>query len=247
MILVADVGNSRCKWAQLEGGTLRGHGSVPYVAATLAATLDEHWHALGRPEQVVACSVGGREVAQVLSSWVGSVWGVECRLVKPMAAGYGVTNAYVEPATLGADRWAALVAARRRFRKPSCIVDCGTAITLDVLARDGRHLGGLIVPGIGLMRRSLVENTKEIGQITSTNVSLLARSTGDAVTAGTLYAAVALIDRVLNDVAAELRAGLVCVLTGGDAGTVRPLLARETLLEPDFVLQGLAVIAGNEA
>ena len=137
-----------------------------------------------------------------------------------------------------------VVAAHASQRGACCVVDCGTAITLDVLAGDGLHLGGLILPGITSMRRSLTKDTAGIRDVEGEPRILLARSTGAAVAAGTLYAAVALVDRVVNDVANELHQPVACLITGGDAPQVRPLLAVHSVLRQDLVLHGLALLAG---
>ena len=164
----------------------------------------------------------------------------------PRRSSYGVSNAYTSPERLGADRWATLVAAHHLYPGPSCVVDCGTAVTIDAVAGTGEHLGGLILPGLTMMRQALVENTQGIGRVATGDVSLLARNTDDGVTAGTLYALVAALDRIVADVAAELDGEVALLLTGGDAGMLLPLLQDSWQHEPDLVLQGLAVIAGEE-
>ncbi|OGT21933.1 MAG: hypothetical protein A2V90_05485 [Gammaproteobacteria bacterium RBG_16_57_12] len=154
----------------------------------------------------------------------------------------------MHPDRLGADRWAALIAVRQRIEVAACIVDCGTAITIDVLSGQGEHLGGLIVPGIQMMRNSLASGTKGVrsSENAMSKVSLLARDTGAAVFGGTLYAAVAVIDRVISDVSEAMNMELTCVLTGGNAPEVKPLLAHACIYEPDLVLQGLARVAAGK-
>ena len=214
-----------------------------YTPSGLANTLNGRWRQLAPPQRVIVSNVGGPSVASELSGWIRDTWRKEMEYVTAQPSAYGVTNAYTEPACLGADRWAALIGAHRKFSGPVCVVDCGTALTIDALAEDGEHLGGLIIPGIGLMRRSLSDSTNGIDANVSGDISLLARRTSDAVTAGTLYAAVAVIDRVVSDVEAELNRDLACVITGGDAQSVYPLLARNAVYEPTLVLEGLAAMA----
>lgn len=246
MTLLVDIGNTRFKWARTAGGPLFEHGETVYRGETIPDTLTECWASFEPPPHVLVCNVAGSAVAEAFSAWVAKTWRAEVEYISAQAAAWGVTNAYVEPSTLGADRWATLIAAHRKFADPVCIVDCGTAITIDALAANGEHLGGLIVPGISLMRQSLSDNTEGIHEVVSGDVSLLARNTRDGVTAGTLYAAVAVIDRVVADVEAELAQGVRCIVSGGDARSVCTLLARDAFWEPDLVLQGLAVMAGAE-
>ena len=244
MNLVLDIGNSRIKWACTLGDALTERACVPYEASDLAQVLDAQWKHLEPPGGVLAASVRGRAVGDTLRTWVAQHWGQEVDFVAAEAMAHGVRNAYSEPGRLGADRWAALIAAHRLHGEhPACIVDCGTAVTIDALSESGEHMGGLILPGLTMMRRALVERTDGIGEVASGDVSLLARSTEDGVTAGTLYTLVAAIDRIAGDVTAELGVETVRILTGGDAEIMLPLLEGPWQYEPDLVLRGLAAMA----
>jgi type III pantothenate kinase len=129
------------------------------------------------------------------------------------------------------------------------VIDCGTAITIDAIAAEGTHLGGLIVPGMDLMSTALAEAAPGVqlqGQ-DNQEVSLLGRSTEAAVSGGVLYAAVSLIDRVSLDLTTELGSGTTILLTGGDARRILPLLSSKPDYDPDLVLKGLAVFAEETA
>ena len=156
-------------------------------------------------------------------------------------------NAYVEPQRLGSDRWAALIGAHAAVSGPLCVVDCGSAVTLDALDVKGQHLGGLIIPGLDMMRGALINNTSGIHEQALARgegeVSVLARDTQGAVTGGVLYTLIAVIDRVTADLAADLQSPLTRVITGGDAERLLPLLAGPYRHEPELVLQGLAIVA----
>ena len=245
MTLLIDAGNTRIRWAEAVDGAVRPGGAEIHAGADLPELLDRTWSQLPAPGGVLAANVAGEAFAASLRNWTTRRWGIAPQFVVPRRAAFGVVNAYRVPRRLGADRWAALVAARRWIAGPVCIVDCGTAITVDVLSAHGEHLGGIIVPGLGLMRRALVDCTAGVPGEPDGEVSLLARDTRDAVTGGTLYAVVAVLDRVVGDVAEELGPGLVSVITGGDAARVLPLLRSRYRHEPDLVLEGLAIIAGE--
>ena len=245
-ILLVDVGNSRLKWAFAEGGKLEGQGSARYQLSTLAQTLDSDWPHLARPDRVMVASVAGSVAQETLGTWVDAHWEVAAEFLVPCRASHGVTNAYTHPERLGADRWAALIAAHHRHEGPCCIVDCGTAITIDAVSGAGEHLGGLILPGLTMMRQALVENTQQIGPVARGNVSLLARNTEDGVTAGTLYTLVAAIDRIVADVATELGTTVSRIATGGDAAMLLPLLTGSWQHEPEIVLSGLALLAEKQ-
>ncbi len=248
--LLLDIGNSRIKWAQAGRGRqrLRNHGEAPRPAPEgLPGLARQAWGRL-RPRRVLASCVAGPAFAQALATWCHEAWDLEPELVQAPGHGWGVTNAYRLPQRLGPDRWAALVAARRRTREPVCVVDAGTALTIDALDAEGRHLGGLIVPGLALMRRALLEGTGALEALTTDpepadGAALLARDTAPAIEGGALYALVALVARVPRDLEAELGCPLRRLLTGGDAPRLLPLLGEGYDHAQHLVLEGLAVMA----
>jgi type III pantothenate kinase len=186
-----------------------------------------------------------------MNRWVRDKWGVGVEFIEAPVTGWGVRNAYLNPYRLGADRWAALVAARQLTKEHVYLVDAGTALTIDVMGADGTHQGGLIVPGLGLMRQVLVDRAAGIrlerAADSASATSLLARDTSGAVNGGTLYGAVAFVDRVRQDVESELGAALRCIITGGDAEKLLPLLSGNFEYHEHLVLRGLAVIATERA
>ena len=249
MRLLIDVGNSRIKWACLIKGKLEHQGAAvrekdPQALVTM---LDQNWRKVKKPAEIIASNVAGKDYADALETWTSERWQLIPHFIKAEASAFGVTNAYSKPEHLGTDRWASLIAARHQFKGPVCIVDAGSAVTIDVLNEQGFHQGGLIIPGLDMMRSALLEQTQDILPATiapaSGDVSLLARDTLDGVNGGTLYALVAVIDRVIADVRTELGADLTRIITGGDADTLLPLLAGHYHHHPDLVLEGLAVIA----
>jgi type III pantothenate kinase len=118
---------------------------------------------------------------------------------------------------------------------------------MDALDAKGQHLGGLIIPGLNMMRSALIQNTGGIHEQKLNQgegkVSVLARDTLGAVSGGALYALIAVIDRVTADLAADLQAPLARIICGGDAERLLPLLAESYRYEPNLVLQGLAILA----
>ena len=213
-----------------------------------------YWTPLARPARVVVANVAGPDFGETLAAWVKQAWDIEAEFVVSQPSACGIHNAYLDPQKLGVDRWAGMIATHRNVKGAACVIGCGTAITFDVLTASGEHQGGLIVPGLALMRRALLENTQGIlnkmGDTmsdTSGETAILARDTQGGVNGGTLYTVIAVIDRVTSDLAAELGVGMgkgmTCVITGGDAPALLPLLAGDYRHEPLLVLQGLAMIA----
>ena len=249
MILLVDVGNSRIKWATLFKGKLEHRGAAwrEKDRDAIAADLEQLWRKLKKPGAVLVSNVAGPVYADALSAWALERWQVQPRFVVAERGAFNVTNAYSKPERLGADRWAALIAARRRVTGPACIIDAGTAVTIDVLTAQGSHQGGLIIPGLTMMRRALLEHTQVIPPAAaapaSGDITLLARDTQDGVDGGTLYALVAVIDRVVADIGTELGAEPTRIVAGGDADTLLPLLAGNYHHYPELVLEGLAIMA----
>ncbi len=241
MMLLADVGNSRIKWAVWEGGEFQQRGQAGHGAESWVELAERQWRELPLPSRVLMVSVAGSATRIALAGWIRQAWGIEAEFVMSTAAACGIRNAYAEPERLGADRWVALIAARSLTGQGCYVVDCGTAITIDALAADGQHLGGVIVPGMRLMREALYRETRQIPPETG-EPRLFGRSTRDGVWGGALYAVAATIDGIIERMVASHGPGLRW-LTGGDAEQVLPYLQAEYQLEPDLIFTGLRVIA----
>lgn len=248
--LLVDAGNTRFKWALAEGDTLTRTGAAAYQREALAQQLRTAWAEFtdggARVARVLLCTVGGPDFAPAVSAWA-QTQGVPVEDVMPAAAAFGVRNAYAQPQRLGADRWAALVAARRYISGAACIVDCGTALTIDVLGAAGEHRGGIIAPGLRLMRQSLIDHTEAITSGASEVTGFLGQDTQSAVEAGIRAAAAGAVAHIVAQARATWRETLTVVVTGGDAPRLLPALAADCRHEPHWVLQGLAVIARDIA
>lgn len=246
MRLLVDLGGSRIKWALSGAGDRPGPMSAgDWREHGLRALLDRHWRPLPRPEALLLASVRGAELLEPLEAWSLEHWGLWPLQVTTSAGALGVRNAYAQPERLGVDRWMALLAAHHHVRGAVCVVDAGTAVTIDVVAADGLHLGGLIAPGMQLMREALAFRTRARAVDDTGCRAALARGTEDAVSAGCALAAAALVERTLADTRQRLGADLACLLTGGDARALAALLGPGAHAEvlPDLVLRGLALLA----
>jgi type III pantothenate kinase len=143
---------------------------------------------------------------------------------------------------MGVDRWLALIGAHRLCAGAVLVVDAGTAITYDLLLASGRHLGGLILPGIEMMRGSLLAGTN-IPRVEPEERDLpWAADTGAAVGVGTIEAPAALVERLRRRLTAAAGGPSTVLLTGGDAERLRPALEEPVRVEPDLVLRGLALL-----
>ena len=243
MMLLCDIGNTRFKWAYAsEDGRLREWGAVEHRGGRTGATFETSLDSIVAVERVVACSVAAATLDASLETYARHRWSVDPEWMPARPRGWGVECAYGAPETMGADRWAMLVAARRRCPRGACVVSCGTAVTIDLIDAQGRHLGGVIMPGVGLMRRSLTANAALIAPTQGT-LRLLPDNTPDAVATGTALAAACTADRLFRELVESTDPGAECVLSGGDAEEVRVLMTHETVVVPRLVLEGLAVMA----
>jgi type III pantothenate kinase len=250
-VLLVDFGNTRIKWAYLDRGRL-GRGHAALHSAWTAATCTRRLLRGRLPAHVWATSVAGPRARGALALAARRA-GVGITFVSVPRRGGGVRVGYREPWRLGSDRFVSMVGAHALFpRSALCVVAVGTALTADLLGADGRHRGGVIIPGPALMVETLFRSTHGIrrraqGGSPERNGGLFGRSTRAGVLQGARYAAAALIDRTVDEGRAVLGRRPLVVLTGGGAEAVRPLLRRACVGVPDLVLRGLAVLARGAA
>ena len=248
MTLLIDLGNTRLKWAALKAdGTL----SVQRAAVHRGWKSPDFVQALAKPlrrkRAVWIVSVAALTVRASLMRALKTLAIQDVHFIETSAASGGVRNGYYEPWRLGVDRWAALIGARARAPKRLVLIaDVGTAVTLDILRRDGQHLGGVIVPGVDLMQQSLLHSTGGIrrraggatGRARATDgTEWQAQSTAEAIQQGAQLAAAAVIDAAYAEYR-SLRPHLF--LTGGGSKALQGLIKSPYELIPDLVLQGLA-------
>ncbi|OOG51005.1 type III pantothenate kinase [Rhodanobacter sp. C01] len=249
MKLLLDLGNTRLKWAlQSQPGAWLAQGAADWNQ-DIAAALDQAWAGLPHPTMVVAASVvDDRREAQVSAS-VAKQFNSKLHWLRTPASACGVRNAYAEPERLGVDRFLAMVAAHADGCAPCVLASVGTALTLDALAADGRHLGGLIAPGPQLMQQSLLDATVRVRLERPGEILELADNTADAVASGCWQAAAALVERFATRMAMRLGSASLApalVLGGGGAAVLLPLLSLPVRLSHDGVLRGLAVWADTQ-
>ncbi|MGR8981616.1 MAG: type III pantothenate kinase [Gammaproteobacteria bacterium] len=238
MNLLVDIGNTRLKWGRAHNGEIIA-GS-PFLHARInRLLLADVWKDIGVPEKVAVSCVSSEDRLELVRSVADELWpSIDFVKVNSQARGYGVVNAYSQPETLGVDRWLALVAVRHRYRLPACIVDCGTAITLDMINAAGLHRGGLICPGLTLMKKSLSTATVSLKFNDTRYKAGLANSTSAAIYSGSLLAVVGLIEHVLSSQPEDCS----LILTGGDAELVADQFAQKLIVDADLVLRGLAIV-----
>lgn len=231
MILCLDCGNTRIKWglrASADAGWQASGAVATAMADRLAAGLPEI------PERIFGCNVAGFAVQATVEATLGKA--VHWNRAVPTQA--GIRNGYANPAQLGADRWAALVGAWQLHHCAALVVCAGTATTIDVLDVNGIFRGGLILPGLDLMRDALTGNTAGLASAEGEYADL-PDNTSDAISGGALHATLGAVERM----ARLLPAGSPCILSGGAGPRLLHHLSLPVHHHPLLILEGLACIA----
>ena len=258
MLLLVDAGNTRIKWALVDGaaadaidvaalGRWSAFGSVSHAEA---GTLAQAWQALP-VTRVLLSNVAGAAVRalleQALAQSVATSVATMLRIdwFASVAELAGIRNGYRNPSQLGCDRFASMIGAHALFPQQALVVaTCGTATTVDAVDRDGLFLGGMILPGLGLMASALASNTAQLPQVAhSLSLSqMFADNTDAAIAAGCIAAQAGAIERAVA-AHAQLHAAVQCVLAGGAAAYIAPQLRVPHQIVDNLVLIGLQVVA----
>ena len=233
MILDIDVGNSFVKWRVSDALGATQEGSQPTCTLVKDGLDLGVISSLGHAR---ISSVGAESVVTILRQQISDTFGVELqRAVVSKSAG-GVRCGYPDFDKLGIDRWLAMVSAFSQFKRSLIVVDLGSAVTLDIVRKDGQHLGGYILPGLSLMRQSLHGGTAQVRVSDHMHDTIEpGEDTSAAVNRGSLFAVVASIEKLAHVHPSKL------IITGGDASLVRGLLNVNAHHEPHLVLDGLSI------
>jgi type III pantothenate kinase len=245
-MLTIDIGNTRIKWAVWLNQCIIQAGSSAYLKQQ-AENAFACWAGLKVDEQVIVACVAGDAVENALTTWMQHNWSVTPIFLRTTTRLGDVTNAYQDPSQHGVDRWAALLGAHALYHQPVCIIDAGTAVTVDLMNAEGRHLGGLILPGLEMMRGALLQGTAGIHQ-TDGDITVFANNTADAVSSGTLHMLRAAIMDICSSAAKTLGNKMRIIITGGMSEQILSLPGIPQMQhEPELVLHGLRVAAEYRA
>lgn len=256
MLLLIDAGNTRIKWALTTTATYAGTGfdvetlgqwaSSGVVERDALSQLVETWR--GRQvARVMLSNVAGEGMREQLDLLLLHAFGarpIAIEWFRPSPALAGVRNAYRNPLQLGADRFASAIGAHALYPGEALIVaTCGTATTVDAITPDGVFLGGMILPGLGLMATSLAKNTAQLPQVGSEIeiVTPFADNTHDAIISGCVAAQTGAIGQALAAHAARF-GDVRCILSGGAGRMLAPHLAHPSVQIDNLVLMGLQTV-----
>ncbi|MDA1116764.1 MAG: type III pantothenate kinase [Proteobacteria bacterium] len=238
MILAIDAGNSRVKWGWHDG---RGWHNLATVSLIEFAAANHDINPFAatheNPERILISNVAGDGAHQLLVNWT-SIFEAEPLWLKGETERCGVTSRYQRPEQLGADRWASLVGARGLHQGACLVVNAGTATTVDLLSAQGEFLGGLILPGVDLMRFVLHEHTGRL-PLQEGRFERTPRNTLDAIETGCRHAQAGAVERMYRVAGAQAQ----CLVSGGAGLALIEQLDIPCQYVENLVLEGLARIA----
>lgn len=255
MLIVIDTGNTRTKWAAL---TSDGHLSEMQMTPNKMLAKSALKNRLLDAKKVVIANVAGDAMAQQLMDIMPAH--VAVMFVKPTSEACNVINRYEDSATLGVDRWAAVVAAWNQLQQPAVVVNAGTAITIDhiavdspfkltvldrVVSKKGVYLGGTIMPGLYAMHHGLASHTANLPSASTGDVVRFPVNTDDAIQTGCMDAVVGSILLQVKQLEKHCAFLPKVVITGGDAVKIAHALRKHVqrvVIAEDLVLQGLALL-----
>lgn len=226
--LAIDVGNTRLKWAQYAsprpGASLVAQGAV--FLETIDHLSETDWKGLEPPASMLGCVVAGEGVKRRVEEQL-ELWDVEPRWVVSSREACGLTNGYDHPNRLGVDRWVAMIGARHRVLaqgrpRPVLVVMVGTAVTVDAVDASGHFLGGLILPGFGLMLRALEMGTAGLKAPTGEAVDF-PTNTSDALMSGGADALAGAVERMYRKLRQRTGEEPALVMSGGAAVKLAPI------------------------
>ncbi len=248
--LAIDVGNTRLKWALYENP----HRQAPLLAhgAEFLDNIDQLaegvWATLAPPQRMLGCVVAGDAVRRRVEAQM-EIWDAAPQWVVSSAAEAGITNGYDFPTRLGADRWVAMIGAwhcalEQGPARPMVVVMVGTAVTVDAIDASGKFLGGLILPGHGIMLKALESGTAGL-HVPTGDVREFPTNTSDALTSGGTYAIAGAVERMLQHVRSHCGVEPKCVMTGGAGWKMAPSMSVQFELVDNLIFDGLLEMAAR--
>lgn len=242
-LLAIDSGNTTIKWGLHNGNDWYERG---IVAQNQRELLNQIWGKLPEPSAIIVSNVAGAFAETALLN-LFAMWKAIPYWISATTYQCGVRNHYLNPAQLGSDRWAALIAAWSMRQQGCLVVNVGTAMTIDTLSDGGEFLGGIILPGFDLMRQVLANQTALL-TLKEGRFQDFPINTANAIHSGIVHALTGALDHMYTLLSANLgRNTLDCIISGGGAALLLPYIKIPTMIVDNLVLEGLKVIAQEKS
>lgn len=249
-VLLIDVGNTRLKSAILNNNELHVNSPVVHTKNSASKICRQLLEAQ-QPTISYISSVLDSNFEHSVKEYCHSSQ-IQVAFMQSTAEAFGLRNAYQVPEKLGVDRFVAMLGALDLgiLSEAKIIVDAGTALTIDIVLKNGKHLGGTITPGLQAMFTSLHRNT-QLDQQSVIDYGLYkkrfyADNSEDAIILGTLNTFIAGIKHTIEQTIEHITSDVSIILTGGDAEFIAQGLELDCQVYPDLVLRGLQKIYNHE-
>jgi type III pantothenate kinase len=244
MLLLIDIGNTNTHLGLFDGKKISRQADVLTRDWSVSTVPSRLWQFVGRRhlDGAALCSVVPR-CTPILKRGIQQQWAVRCLELTPSTI-HGIGIDYPKPRTIGPDRLANAVAARRLFGAPVVVVDFGTAVTFDVVNSKGKYVGGIIAPGLAAMTNYLHEKTALLPRIKIREPkAIVGKSTEQAMLVGAVHGYRGLVRELIQKLKLELRAAhLPVVATGGYGELIAARLPEITTVDPLLTLRGLQFV-----
>ncbi|MBY0483397.1 type III pantothenate kinase [Nitrosomonas sp.] len=238
-ILAIDSGNSFIKWGLFNHGCCLKLGKIQYDKIQ---DVKNDFKVLQAPESIIISHVSREATKNQICEQI-SRWPVKPHWIRSCAFQCGVTNSYSNPAQLGCDRWASLIAAWEMQQQACLVINIGTAVTIDALSESGEFLGGIILPGFHLMLNSLQRGTQLFNAGMSTYEDFPI-NTNSAIQSGIIHSVIGAIERMYNLLSLKINHPVkTSIVSGGGVSLLSPFITIPIKTIDNLVLKGLVLIA----
>lgn len=233
-MLLLDIGNSRIKYTVATNQHFTSYEAITHKQLT-ELWMDQHW---GTNKIIYISSVAHEALVEVITHWA-DLKAIKSVVIKSENSYAGLTNAYLEPESLGVDRWLAMLGAKVLFPSQNLlIIDAGTATTVDLIRKDGAHQGGWIFPGLNMLVNSVVNNTAHVKGSTINPALAFGRNTCECLNFSAIAGTIALIEKSIEITKNSTGLDQVLLL-GGNSDVIAQYLRDKISIRSDLIFHGL--------
>lgn len=146
----------------------------------------------------------------------------------------------LHPKEVGIDRLLNSLAAGRYYGKPTVVIDCGTALTFDLVTTSGNYAGGIIAPSPEIARDYLAEWTALLPRVElKPPKSVVGKNTVECLRSGLVFGFAGMISGLLLRLRREWEPKFTVVGTGGGLTLLLPYLSEKIIFDPNLTLKGI--------